>query len=181
MGKLLLYTYKQKYMYRTAKNTKKFSVSALSALKTTLQKTKSDRARRIGKFGEYAARTFLETRYFNILENNMRTQKGEVDVVCERQGVIHFVEVKSIEIDTTQNNYFFTPEVPNENPRVLLDAYDPIFRVSSSKVRKIKKAARYYIQKHSLHGKDIRFDVIIAYLFKNERKCTLKYYSNIFI
>jgi putative endonuclease len=47
-----------------------------------------------GRKAETAARVYLEMRGFKILEQNWRVPRGEIDIVAEKDGVIHFVEVK---------------------------------------------------------------------------------------
>jgi putative endonuclease len=47
-----------------------------------------------GHKAEQAARTYLEMRGFEILEQNWRLPRHEIDIVARKDGVIHFVEVK---------------------------------------------------------------------------------------
>lgn len=49
----------------------------------------------VGDYGEKIAARFLEQRGFKILERNFQTRWGEIDLVCERAGTLHFVEVKT--------------------------------------------------------------------------------------
>ena len=41
-----------------------------------------------------AAKVYLEMRGFKILEQNYRRPKCEIDIIAQKDGVIHFVEVK---------------------------------------------------------------------------------------
>lgn len=47
-----------------------------------------------GRKAETAARTYLEMRGFKVLEQNWRRPLCEIDIVADKDGVIHFVEVK---------------------------------------------------------------------------------------
>ena len=47
-----------------------------------------------GRKAEQAARVYLEMRGFKILEQNWRQPRYEIDIVAEKDGRIHFVEVK---------------------------------------------------------------------------------------
>jgi len=47
-----------------------------------------------GRKAERAAATYLEMRGFNILEQNWRRPRAEIDILAVKDGVLHFVEVK---------------------------------------------------------------------------------------
>jgi putative endonuclease len=47
-----------------------------------------------GRKAEQAARVYLEMRGFKILEQNWRRPRCEIDIVAQKDGVTHFVEVK---------------------------------------------------------------------------------------
>jgi putative endonuclease len=49
----------------------------------------------IGAAGEQAAAEWLERREFEIVARNWRSGRYELDIVAQKQGVIHFIEVKS--------------------------------------------------------------------------------------
>lgn len=53
-------------------------------------------AQRIGKLGEELTAKFLMKRGYKILARNYRRPWGELDIVAEIKGKIHFVEVKSV-------------------------------------------------------------------------------------
>lgn len=49
----------------------------------------------LGHAGENAASAWLAEHGFTILDRNWRYGKWELDIVCVREGAIHFVEVKT--------------------------------------------------------------------------------------
>ncbi len=49
----------------------------------------------IGKWGEKAAEEYLRGKGFIILENNVRTPYGEIDIIASIEDLIVFVEVKT--------------------------------------------------------------------------------------
>lgn len=52
-------------------------------------------AREFGVAGEQMAAAYLEERGYTILERNDRLHHWEVDIIALKDGVLHFVEVKS--------------------------------------------------------------------------------------
>lgn len=51
---------------------------------------------KVGALGEELTVKFLMKRGYKILERNYRRPWGELDIVAERKGKIHFIEVKSV-------------------------------------------------------------------------------------
>ena len=47
-----------------------------------------------GRRAEQAARVYLEMRGFKVIEQNWRRPRYEIDIIAEKDGRIHFVEVK---------------------------------------------------------------------------------------
>jgi putative endonuclease len=50
---------------------------------------------RLGRWGETLAGKFLEEHGYRLLEKNLRTPYGEIDLLMEKDGIIVFVEVKT--------------------------------------------------------------------------------------
>lgn len=92
-----------------------------------------------GKWGENIASDYLIRKGYRIVERNYRCRLGEVDIIAEKLGVIHFVEVK-----TRSGNDFGSP----------LEA------INSYKLRHIMNTAGYYIYINDLQSKDISIDAI---------------------
>ena len=66
----------------------------------------------IGKIGERMAKTFLMKQGFNILATNERIRYGEIDIIAKKSNVLHFVEVKSVEVKNIHDisNLLVKPE-----------------------------------------------------------------------
>ena len=93
----------------------------------------------LGKAGETLAAIYLEEKGFKILERNFNTRFGELDIIAEKDGVIHYVEVK-----TRGSGRFGRPaEAVNE-----------------AKLRKMEKTALIYRAKSRLPQVDESMDVI---------------------
>ena len=82
----------------------------------------------IGNQNEEVALEFLEAEGFRIVERNYYARKlGEIDIIAMREGVLHFIEVKSAQAD-----------------------FDPIYNFTPSKQRKVINSAFYYMKAKGL-------------------------------
>lgn len=80
-----------------------------------------------GYQAELLAAQFLENEGFRIVARNWRTRWCEIDIIVERQGVLHFVEVK----------YRRTPL-----------GGDGLAAITTTKLRQMKKAAEMWLHHH---------------------------------
>ncbi len=77
-----------------------------------------------GDASEDLATAFLEQEGFVVLERNYFARKlGEIDIIAQKDGVLHFIEVKSAKAD-----------------------FDPIYNVTPGKLRKVINSAHYYLK-----------------------------------
>jgi len=81
-----------------------------------------------GNQSETLATRFLEQEGFVILERNYFARKlGEIDIIAMREGVLHFIEVKSGKTE-----------------------FDPVYNVTPAKLRKVINSAHYYMKTKNL-------------------------------
>lgn len=96
----------------------------------------------LGGWGEELAAAYLQERGYTILERNVRTRYGELDLVARQAEVVVFVEVKT---------------------RISLEYGMPEESITAKKRKHLLTAARAYLQVHPhLYG-DWRVDVIAIY------------------
>lgn len=105
----------------------------------------------LGKQGEEIAINYLNKKGYKILEKNFLCRQGEIDVIALEDNYIVFIEIKS------RTNTEFG--LPSES-------------VTKKKIKKILKAAGYYLYIRNLENLDVRIDAIEVYI-KQE-----KYYIN---
>ncbi|MCB4743039.1 MAG: YraN family protein [Sulfurovum sp.] len=87
-----------------------------------------------GDTSEDLATRFLEQEGYIIIERNYFARKlGEIDIVAQKDGVLHFVEVKSAKAD-----------------------FDPIYNMTFAKLRKVINSAHYYMKSKHI---DIPFSI----------------------
>lgn len=111
--------------------------------------------RSIGDFGEDIAAKYLEKKGYQILERNFLKACGEIDIICIKDDILTFVEVK-----TRKNDEFKSASLD----------------VDFNKQERIKKTAQAYIIENDLSEFLISFDVCEVYL---EEK-TIHYIKNAF-
>lgn len=72
-----------------------------------------------GATGEALAAGYLRSEGYNLIERNWRFGRREVDIIAERGGVLHFIEVK-----TRRSTHFGQPEEKVDNRKIglLIDA-----------------------------------------------------------
>ena len=92
-----------------------------------------------GQEAEGLAAAWLEARGWRVLARNHALRRGEVDLVCAREGVLAFVEVRSR-----------TGEAHG----------GPEETVDRRKARRVVLAAEDWLARHGADGQDIRFDVV---------------------
>jgi len=97
----------------------------------------------IAKIGELLAAEHLKARGYQILSQNYRASRGEIDLVAQDGKCIVFVEVK-----TRRSLKFGLPQAA----------------VTEQKQRQISKIALAYLQAQNLLDATCRFDVIAIHL-----------------
>ena len=93
----------------------------------------------VGNAGEEFAARVLEDAGYVILETNYRTKIGEIDIIAVRDGVLHFIEVK-----TRSGDEFGYPA----------DA------VTDSKQNTIRRSADLYMSRRKLMWRSVSLDVM---------------------
>ncbi len=93
----------------------------------------------VGKRGEDLAASYLKGQGYRIVERNVRTPFGEIDLIAAHRDVLVFVEVKS------------RTSVAYGGPELAVDA---------DKRRRLSRAALCYIADRKMDDRLSRFDVI---------------------
>lgn len=93
----------------------------------------------LGVSGEQKAIEYLKEKGYLILNKNYQCSIGEIDIICKKNNVIVFVEVKQ---------------------RETLKFGHPREAVTPYKINKIKMVATNYLKFNKLTNQKIRFDVI---------------------
>lgn len=98
----------------------------------------------VGDEGEDLAASWLSSAGFSILHRNWRSGRYEIDIIAEKDGVLHFIEVK-----TRRSARYGNPEV----------------QVGREKLRHMIDAGSAFIDLHE-GWKRIRFDILAIKRYK---------------
>ncbi len=102
----------------------------------------------LGKNGEDLATTFCEERGFLIIVRNWRCRLGEIDIIAERDGILHFIEVK-----TRKSFVYGCPE----------DAIDGL------KLRHLERTIEAYIETCKKTYRGYQVDALAICILPNEK------------
>lgn len=137
----------------------------------------------VGELGEHFAAKFLTSRHFVIKDKNYRKKWGELDIIGEKDGVLHFIEVKSM---VTQGYVARVTWVSlpfwHINPilNVGFDDYFPEQNIHFWKQRRMARAIQtYLLEKHVLEDQEWQIDVAAVFLDFSQKYATIRYTENV--
>jgi putative endonuclease len=134
-----------------------------------MPKVFTSKKQKIGELGENLAERFLVKHGFNIIERNYTKKWGEIDIVAQKDRVLHFVEVKSVsrELD------FVSPG---------LDSWRAEDNMHKWKLDRIKRTIQsYLLSKKNPTKNEWEVDLVVVYLDINNKKAKIKVVNNIII
>jgi len=111
----------------------------------------------IGKWGEDCAFAFLESKGFKVLERNVRTPHGEIDLIALDQETVVFVEVK-----TRSHHHAGYPEEA----------------VTEEKMEHMIDSAESWLQNHPEYEQNWRLDVIAVTGPLNSNNPQIEWFEN---
>lgn len=116
-----------------------------------------------GSLGEKLATRFLKERGFNIVETNYRKKWGEIDIIAEKDDVLHFVEVKAT-VSSETSGYR-----PEENIRLW-------------KKQRMSRAIRTYLSERKIpEEKEFEVNVVALNLDFLNKKTKLRFIRNVIL
>lgn len=119
----------------------------------------------VGNIGESIACRFLEKRGFRIVERNYRKKWGEIDIIAEKENVLHFVEVKTNRADLSDSS-----------------GYRPEESVRLWKKQRMSRAIRTYFAEQKIRDdNEFQIDVMAILLDLDQKKAKIKFIKNVLI
>lgn len=121
----------------------------------------------VGKIGEETACQFLMKQGFAIKGRNYWKKWGEIDIVAQRKGILHFVEVKTVSRENIRNV-----------SRETLDGYRPEDNVHPQKLKRMSRVIQTYLLEKDYEGK-WEFSVIAVFLDLVNREARCRHVEDI--
>lgn len=113
---------------------------------------------RIGKTGESYAKTYLQSKGYKIIGQNVTSHWGEIDFVVQDKEKIRFIEVKTR-----------TSSIKGK----------PYEAVQGRKIRSLHRSIQDYCMKHNVLNRKLSLDVISIILDMNLKMKEIIYFENI--
>lgn len=119
-----------------------------------------------GNKGEDIACKFLINKGFTIAERNYEKSWGELDIIAEKDKIIHFFEVKSVTSDYSHE----------------MNTHKPEDNVHGFKVRQIRRMIMTYLEESGsgLNG-EFCFHILSVYMNMKTRQAKVKWIKNVIL
>jgi putative endonuclease len=133
-----------------------------------------------GEMGENITSNFLANKGFNIVCRNYRKKWGELDIIAEKDKVLHFVEVKTVSRRSFGGH--FEQEINN---------YRPEDNMHPWKLKRLQRAIQTYLleynrknphfAKASWDETEWQFDLACVFLDQERRVAKVRFMENIIL
>ena len=125
-----------------------------------MQKSKTSQT---GSVGEEIACIFLQRKGFEIIERNYRKPWGEIDVIAEKGGIVHFVEVKTASRSLLANG---SREID----------YRPEEMATKNKLHKVARTAALYMES-KYDTREFQVDVVGVVMDKEKKAARCRFFE----
>lgn len=115
---------------------------------------------RIGALGEAIAAKFLVKHGFVVITRNYLKKYGEIDIISQKDGILHFAEVKTV----SRENVL----------RETADTWRPEDNIHQAKLKRLGRTIQAYLFEYHV-SKDWQFDVITVELYKETKTARVKF------
>ncbi|MEK7669269.1 MAG: YraN family protein [Patescibacteria group bacterium] len=123
-----------------------------------------------GEMGENIVTNFLSKKGYILICRNYRRKWGEIDIIMEKDKVLHFVEVKTV----SRNSYGgrFEQEINN---------YRPEDNMHPWKLKRLRRAIQTYLLEKYKKEPLWQFDLACVFLDQERRVAKVKFMENIIL
>jgi putative endonuclease len=136
-----------------------------------MPKVFTSKSQKAGELGENIAVRFLMKLGFEILDRNYTKKWGEIDIIAEKYGCLHFIEVKSVARETSAT-------VTQET----LDCYRPEDNMHPWKLKRLSRTVQTYLVSNRIaDSKKWQVDLIVVFLSLKDKKARVKVVKDIIL
>ena len=142
-----------------------------------------------GVLGESAVRNHLVRKGFLHIESNFRAKTGEIDIILEKDGVVHFIEVKTVSRATYNQRLTYTEKQSRKVPHgtsksrsryVSYGTYRPEDNIHKDKLRKVLNTLQVWISLNRYEG-EWQLDIAAVYLDRERKTGKIRLLENIIV
>jgi len=136
--------------------------------------------RKIGDVGEAVAVRFLRGRGFTVVERNYLKKWGEIDIIAEKGSVLHFVEVKTLQlrIEVEKSKTGVSQETQSGVSRE--NSYNPTENVHPKKLERMHRAIQSYLEENNVsREKEWQIDLVTVLLDLENKKAKAELLENV--
>jgi len=127
---------------------------------------------RVGRIGEDVACKYLVKQGFLIVERNFWKKFGEIDIVAKKDGILHFIEVKSVSRNLARASV----------SHVTVDSYRPEDNLHPYKLKRFGRAIQVYLEQRDVpHETPWQIDAITVLVDETKRVGRVEVLGNIVI
>jgi putative endonuclease len=124
-----------------------------------------------GATGESIAAKYLENKGYSVIDRNYKRKWGELDIVAQKDGVIHIVEVKTVSRRSFGGH--FEQEINN---------YRPEDNMHPWKLKRLQRAIQtYLLEKYKTRDPEWQFDLACVFLDQERRVAKVKFMENLIL
>ena len=119
-----------------------------------------------GEYGEEICVKWLKNNSFEIVERNYTLPIGEIDIIAKKSNILHFIEVKSVTRENTDNMRANNLYNPGEN-------------LTREKIQKCHRVISEYRSSHNV-SYETQFDVYLVYIDNRNIRHKIERIENVF-
>ncbi|MFT5280659.1 MAG: Holliday junction resolvase-like predicted endonuclease [Flavobacteriaceae bacterium] len=143
----------------------------------------TSKTQKVGEIGEKIAERFLVKRGFSIVDRNYTKKCGEIDIVAEKEGILYFCEVKTINFETNTPKFSReTGDFKKENSisinilkEDLKKSYNPEENLTQRKIDSIIRTVQvYFLENYLSKETDMEMKIISIFYDKIHNRAFVK-------
>ena len=140
--------------------------------------------RAVGDFGEDIITRYLLDNNFLIVERNYLKKWGELDIIAENKGILHFIEVKSRSIQHISRET--VEDVSSDEFEIIVsretdnEVFSPEENVHTWKQKRMSRAIRTFLLERKVpDDKEFEVDVAVCLIDFIKKKAYIRVIDNI--